>query len=92
MPVRRRAGSDAPQPPRASSRSARPVPRWQPLSLQPQRHPPPRVAQAAAGISAQWLASRHGIGLAVMQVWRTREFDEQAGIHAFGSVALNVEF
>jgi len=27
-----------------------------------------------------------------MQVWRTREFDEQAGINAFGSVALNVEF
>lgn len=52
----------------------------------------PWVTQAAAGLSAQWLTSRHGIRLAVMRVWRTREFDEQAGTHAFGSVALNVEF
>jgi len=27
-----------------------------------------------------------------MRVWRTRESDGQAGLHAFGSVALNVEF
>lgn len=52
----------------------------------------PWVAQAAAGISAQWLTARRGFRLALMRVWRTREFDEQVGHHAFGSVALNVEF
>lgn len=52
----------------------------------------PWVAQAAAGISGQWLVAGHGIKLAVMRVWRTREFDEQRGSHAFGSVALSWEF
>ncbi len=52
----------------------------------------PWVAQAALGISSQWLVARHGVRLALMRVWRTREFDEQAGHHAFGSVALSVEF
>ena len=52
----------------------------------------PWVVQAAAGISSQWLVAGHGIRLAVMRVWRTREFDEQAGSHAFGSVALSWEF
>lgn len=52
----------------------------------------PWVAQAALGISTQWLVARHGVRLAVMRVWRTREFDEQVGHHAFGSIALSVEF
>lgn len=52
----------------------------------------PWVAQAAVGISGQWLAGGHGIRLALMRVWRTREFDEQVGSHAFGSVALSWEF
>ena len=52
----------------------------------------PWVAQAAIGISSQWLVAGHGIRLALMRVWRTREFDEQAGHHAFGSVALSLEF
>lgn len=52
----------------------------------------PWVAQAAAGVSSQWLVAGHGIRLAVMRVWRTREFDEQRGSHAFGSVALSWEF
>lgn len=52
----------------------------------------PWVAQAAAGISSQWLVRGHGVRLALMRVWRTREFDEQVGTHAFGSVALSLEF
>lgn len=52
----------------------------------------PLVAQAAIGISSQWLVAGHGIRLALMRVWRTREFDEQIGHHAFGSVALSFEF
>src|SRR5690606_41582455 len=49
----------------------------------------PWVAEAAVGISSQWLVAGHGIRLALMRVWRTREFDEQVGHHAFGSVALD---
>lgn len=52
----------------------------------------PWVAQAALGISSQWLVARHGVRLALMRVWRTREFEEQLGHHAFGSIALSVEF
>lgn len=52
----------------------------------------PWIAQAAVGISSQWLVAGRGIRLALMRVWRTREFDEQAGRHAFGSVALSMEF
>lgn len=52
----------------------------------------PWVVQAAAGISSQWLVAGRGIRLALMRVWRTREFDEQMGRHAFGSIALSLEF
>jgi len=52
----------------------------------------PWVAQAAVGISSQWLVAGRGIRLALMRVWRTREFDEQLGRHAFGSIALSLEF
>lgn len=51
----------------------------------------PWVAQAAAGISSQWLVAGHGMRLAVMRVWRTREFEQQVGSHAFGSIALSIE-
>ncbi len=51
----------------------------------------PWVAQAAIGISSQWIIAGRGMRLAVMRVWRTREFDEQIGTHAFGSIALSVE-
>lgn len=51
----------------------------------------PWVAQAAAGVSGQWLVAGHGVRLALMRVWRTREYDEQVGTHAFGSVALSIE-
>ena len=52
----------------------------------------PWVAQAALGISSQWIVAGRGVRLAVMRVWRTREFDQQAGHHAFGSIALSLEF
>jgi hypothetical protein len=52
----------------------------------------PLVAQAAIGISAQGPVAGHGVKLAVMRVFRTREFDEQGSSHAFGSVALSIEF
>ncbi len=52
----------------------------------------PWVAQATAGISSQWLVRGHGIRVAVMRVWRTREFDGQGDDHEFGSVALSLEF
>lgn len=51
----------------------------------------PFVLQGAIGISSQWLVSGHGVRLALMRVWRTREFDEQNGHHAFGSVAISLE-
>lgn len=51
----------------------------------------PWVAQASVGVSHQWLLAGHGVRLALMRVWRTREFDEQVGHHAFGSVAFSVE-
>lgn len=52
----------------------------------------PWVAQVAAGISNQWLIRGHGVRLALMRVWRTREFEGQRGDHAFGSAALSIEF
>ena len=52
----------------------------------------PWIAQAAVGVSSQWIVLGHGVRLAVMRVWRTREFVQQAGHHAFGSIALGVEF
>jgi hypothetical protein len=52
----------------------------------------PWVAQAAVGVSAQGLVAGHGVKLALMRVLRTREFDEQGPSHAYGSVALSIEF
>ncbi|MBN8716948.1 MAG: lipid A deacylase LpxR family protein [Xanthomonadales bacterium] len=52
----------------------------------------PWVTQAALGLSSQWLLHGHGVRLALMRVWRSREFEEQRGHHTFGSVALSVEF
>lgn len=52
----------------------------------------PFVAQAAFGLSVQGLVAGHGARLAVMRVFRTREFDEQTSRHSFGSIALSVEF
>jgi hypothetical protein len=52
----------------------------------------PWVAQAAVGLSAQGLVAGHGVKLAVMRVFRSREFREQASNHAYGSVALSLEY
>ncbi len=52
----------------------------------------PWVAQAAVGISAQGLLAGNGYRLAVMHVFRTREFDEQLNNHSYGSIAFSVEF
>lgn len=52
----------------------------------------PWVAQAAFGVSAQGIMAGRGYRLAVMRVYRTREFEEQETNQAYGSVALSVEF
>jgi hypothetical protein len=52
----------------------------------------PWVAQAALGISAQRPIAGHGVKLALMRVFRTREFDEQGPSHTFGSVTVSIEF
>lgn len=52
----------------------------------------PWVAQAAVGISVHGLVAGHGVKLAVMRVYRSREFEEQGSNQAYGSVALSIEF
>lgn len=52
----------------------------------------PWVTQAAVGLSAQSPVAGHAVRLAVMRVWRSREFEEQGPSHAYGSVALSIEF
>lgn len=52
----------------------------------------PWVAQAAIGLNVQSPVAGHGVKLAVMRVWRTREFEEQGPSHAYGSVTLSIEF
>ncbi|MGV8892576.1 MAG: lipid A deacylase LpxR family protein [Burkholderiaceae bacterium] len=52
----------------------------------------PWVAQAAVGISVHGLLSGHGAKLAVMRVYRSREFEEQSTSQAYGSIALSIEF
>lgn len=52
----------------------------------------PWIAQAAVGINGQGFIAGHGFRLAVMHVYRTREYDEQLNDHSYGSIALSVEF
>lgn len=52
----------------------------------------PWVAQAAVGVSVHGLMAGHGVKLAVMRVYRSREFEEQGPNQAYGSVALSLEF
>ena len=52
----------------------------------------PWVVQAAVGLSAQGVVAGHGAKLAVMRVYRSREFREQDSDHAYGSVALSIEY
>ncbi len=52
----------------------------------------PLVLQAALGFSVQRPIAGHGVRLAVMRVYRSREFEGQRAGHSFGSIALSVEF
>jgi hypothetical protein len=52
----------------------------------------PLVLQAAFGFSVQHPIASHGVKLAVMRVYRSREFEEQRGRHSFGSIASSIEF
>ncbi len=52
----------------------------------------PLVGQAALGFSVHGPVAGVEMKLALMRVWRTREFDEQRSRHAFGSINLSVEF
>lgn len=52
----------------------------------------PLVLQAAFGIAAHAVIGGHPVRLAVMRVSRSREFAEQGRRHAFGSIALSVDF
>ena len=52
----------------------------------------PWVAQAAFGLSMQGLMNGRGYRLALMRVFRLREFEEQESNHVYGSVAFSVEF
>jgi len=52
----------------------------------------PWIAQAAVGISVHGLLAGHGARLAVMRVYRSREFEEQQTNQTYGSVALSIEF
>lgn len=52
----------------------------------------PLVGQAAIGVSVQGPVAGHGVRFAVMSVVRSREFEEQGPSHAFGSIALSMDF
>lgn len=52
----------------------------------------PWVAQAAVGLSMQGVVAGRGYKLAIMRVYRTKEFEEQSADQKYGSIALNVEF
>lgn len=50
------------------------------------------VSQAAIGFSVQGPVVKRGLKLAIMRVFRSREYEEQKAIHAYGSIALSLEF
>ena len=52
----------------------------------------PWIGQAAVGISIHGLLVGHGVRLALMHVYRSREFEEQQINQEYGSVALSIEF
>ena len=52
----------------------------------------PWIAQAALGISVHGLLNGRGVRLALMRVYRSREFEEQETDQVYGSVALSIEF
>ncbi|MDA3806526.1 MAG: lipid A deacylase LpxR family protein [Thiomicrorhabdus sp.] len=52
----------------------------------------PWIVQAALGVSVYGLVAGQGVRLAVMRVYRSREFKEQKADQSFGSIALSIEF
>lgn len=52
----------------------------------------PWIIQTAVGISVHGLLAGNGVRLALMRVYRSREFEEQKTNQAYGSVALSIEF
>lgn len=52
----------------------------------------PWVAQAAIGISAHAIVAGRGVRLALMRVFRTREFEQQVANQAYGSIAMSIDF
>lgn len=52
----------------------------------------PLVGQAAVGMSLQHPVAGGGVKLALMRVFRSREFEQQIARHSFGSIAVSVEF
>ncbi|MCB1843383.1 MAG: lipid A deacylase LpxR family protein, partial [Halioglobus sp.] len=50
------------------------------------------VAQAGIGVSGQAILAGRGVRLAVMRVYRTREFEGQSENQSYGSVAMSIEF
>lgn len=52
----------------------------------------PWVGYGAVGFSVQTVLMKRGYKLSIMSVYNTREFEEQESQHAYGSVALSVEF
>lgn len=52
----------------------------------------PWLTQLSVGVSAQGLVAGHGVKVAAMRIFRSREFEEQDASHAFGSVAISIEF
>lgn len=52
----------------------------------------PWVAFAAIGVSLHTIMLKRGYKLALMQAYHTFEFEEQEANHAYGSVALSMEF
>ncbi len=52
----------------------------------------PWVGQASVGVSAHGVLAGHGARLALMRVYRSREFKQQGPTHAYGSVTLSINF
>lgn len=52
----------------------------------------PGVIQAAFGVGTQGILAGHDVRLAVMRVYRSREFETQDTNHVYGSIELSIEF
>ena len=52
----------------------------------------PGVIQVAFGVGTHGILAGHDVRLAVMRVYRSREFESQDTNHVYGSIALSIEF